>query len=121
MKISIKSFVLLCAIYFLASGLVIADSGDVVKIDGTGCGMFTEVGFIKGDLHQVSVNNDNGNIKVSCSQDLDPTSTGRSIIYNYDNTLIKCGAMGHPTKDWHQVISSNGKAKLTCHYKVGEE
>ena len=120
MKISIKSFVSLCVIYFLASGLATAEPADVVKIDETGCWMLAEVGFIQGDLHQVSVNNENGNIKVSCSQDLDPTSTGRSIIYNYDNTGIECGAMGHPTKDWHQVISSDGQAKLTCHYKDDE-
>jgi hypothetical protein len=117
MKFSIKSSIAICAVCFLTTGVVFADPAEVT-IQEDGCDMFSEFGFVRGDLHQVSVNSANGNIKVTCSQDLEPTSTGRSVIYNYDNTGIMCGALGNPTDDWHQVISRNGQAKLTCHYKV---
>jgi len=129
MKTSIKSFVSLCAIYFLASGLALAEPA-VVFVDEDGCGLLKEDwtwpvdsdDVIIGDLHQVNVNNDNGNVHVTCSQDIEPTSTGRSVIFNFDNTDgLKCRISRIPdvtTEDWHQVISRNGKAKLVCHYKL---
>jgi len=118
MKVSIKLFAPLCAICLLTSGSVLADPAGVT-IEDDHCFMLDEFnGFVQGDLHQVEASSSNGNIKVSCSQDLEPTTTGRSVIFNYDNTNIMCGAMGNPTDDWHQVISRSGKAKLTCHYKA---
>lgn len=117
MKFSIKPVISMCAVYLLATGSVFAEPAEVT-IDADGCWMFSEFGFVRGDVHQVSTSSANGNIKVSCSQDLEPTSTGRSVIYNFDNTGIMCGALGNPTDDWHQVISRNGQAKLTCHYKA---
>lgn len=117
MRLSVKSFVLLCAINVFAMGLAFANPAEVT-IEEDGCVMFSEFGFVTGDLHQVEVKSANGNIHVSCSADLDPTSTGRSVIFNFDNTGIECGALGNPTDDWHQVISRSGQAKLTCHYKA---
>jgi len=126
---SIKTLVSLCTIYFLASGLAMAEPADVF-ITEDGCGLIREHwtspvsgdDVIVGDLHQVSINNDGGNINVTCSQDFEPTSTGRSVIFNYDNTdRAKCKVSVDPeirTEDWHQVISRNGKAKLICHYKA---
>jgi len=98
------------------SGLAFAERAEVF-IDADGCGLLTETGFMAGDLHQVTANSSNGNIKLTCSQDLDPTSTGRSIIYSFDNTGVICFAGLASTEDWHQVISRSGKAKLTCHFK----
>jgi len=127
MKMSTKSLISLFTIYFLTSGLAVAEPADVF-ITEDGCGLLSEFwtapitsdDVVTGDLHRVSVNNDNGNINVACSQDVEPTSTGRSVVFNYDNTNgLKCTVNKVPkiqTEDWHQVISRNGKAKLTCHY-----
>ncbi len=119
MKVSIKFFAPLCAICLLTSGSVLADPAEVTIEDDL-CSMLgeSEGVFVQGDLHQVEASSANGNIKVSCSQDLEPTTTGRSVIFNFDNTGIMCTAMGNPTDDWHQVISRSGKAKLTCHYRA---
>lgn len=121
MKKSTSMLVSLCSVYFLASGIALAESADVF-IDENGCGVLTEFSFAVGDLHQVTANNDNGNIKVSCSVDLEErTSTGRSVIFNYDNTYLECSigtsSGSVKTTDWHQTISASGKARLTCHYK----
>jgi len=127
MKTFIKSGISLCTVYFFASGLALAEPADVF-ITEDGCGLIREFwtypvsedDVIVGDLHRVSANNNNGNINVTCSQDLEPTSTGRSVILNYDNTGgARCKVSVEPeikTEDWHQVISANGKAKLTCHF-----
>jgi hypothetical protein len=118
MNISIKSGLAVCAVYLLAMGSVFADTAEVT-IEMDGCLMYDEdLVVVSGDVHQVATSSENGNIKVSCSTDLEPTSTGRSVIYNFDNTGSLCGAMGSPTDDWHQVISRSGKAKLTCHYRA---
>ena len=129
MQTSIKSFVSLCAIYFLASGLALAEPADV-SITEDGCALLNEneVPVGGGDSVSISANNDNGNITLTCSKDLPPTTSGRSVIFNYDNTTDPddvtlgrtCRVSKNPeirTEDWHQVISAMGKAKLTCHYK----
>jgi len=128
MKTSIKSFVSLSAIYFLTSGLAIAEPADVI-IGDTSCTLATEVNgypsvFVEGVRHKVTSNSENGNISVTCSQDLKPTSTGRSVIFNFDFPEgARCGVRDevdptiiYYTEDWHQIISRSGKAKLVCIY-----
>ena len=127
MKKSIKSIVSLCAIYSLTTGLALAEPADVV-IGDENCTLRTEgyydedAGFyvvgplVSGERHKVTSNNENGNISITCSQEFEPTTTGRSVIYNFENTGLLCYVSGFGTDDWHQVISRNGNAKLTCHY-----
>lgn len=119
MRLTIKSLVTMCAIYFLAAGVVMAEPADVVFIDEGGCGLLNDDGIpVAGEGHEVSANSSNGNVKLTCSINLEPTSTGRSVIYNYDTTGILCGTSGGSTDDWHEVISRSGQAKLTCHFKT---
>jgi len=114
-KVSIKPIVSLCATYLFATGLAMADSA--VVIDGNNCGLFLEGGgTTSGEGLKVTTNSSNGNITITCSQKLPPTDAGRSVIFNYDNTGRECSVSGFLTKDWHQVISRSGNAKLTCHY-----
>ena len=114
----------MCAISFLVSGLAFAEIEPAeINVGDSDCGMADESSgvfrFVNANSRQVSVNSANGNIHVSCSADLDPTITGRSVIYNFDNTQEKCGAFGfEPTDDWHQVTSRSGQAKLICHFKT---
>lgn len=126
MNKSIKIFSSLCAVYFLATGLVLAEAAGVSIIDGL-CGVLDEngVGFRHADTEglQISANSANGNITVTCSLDQERPSTKRSVIFNYDLLEEECtvgrDSEGMPikTKDWHQVISASGKTKLSCHYK----
>lgn len=115
MKTSIKSFVSLCSIGLLTSGLAFAEPA--VVIDGNNCALFKEDGGFTGGVgKKVTTNSSNNNISLTCFQDMEPTLSGRSVIFNFDNTGLRCVVSGHPTDDWHQVISRSGNAKLTCHY-----
>lgn len=123
MKASVKSLVSLCAIFSLSSGLALAQAnGPAVKITEDGCTFKLEDGTssypVLGDLVAIIANSENGNINFTCSFDGDPTSTGRAVVLNYDNTDGGlCFFPGGSTEDWHQVISANGKTKLVCHVK----
>ena len=122
MKTSIKSLVALCATFALTSGLVLADTAPAeifIFADGE-CGMLDEfgAGFVMGEGVQISANSANGNVTLICSAEADRPESGRSVIWNYDNTGGSlCGTLDGATDDWHQVISASGKAKLTCHLK----
>ena len=124
MKSSIKSFVSLCAILSLSSGLALAqDNGPANVIIATdGCTFKLETGTtsdpVTGDLVAIMANSANGNINFTCTYDGEPTSTGRAVVLNYDNTDGGlCGYPGGTTEDWHQVISAKGKTKLICHVR----
>ena len=118
MKTSIRTFVLLCAIYFLASGIALAGPAEV-SITENGCELINQefTAAVSGDLREVSANNQNGNVTISCTHDFGkPNDPRRAIVYNFDTTGVICFAGGNETEDWHQVINANGQAKLTCSY-----
>jgi len=116
-----KSFVSLWAVYFLATGLALAEPADVMIIDGQ-CVVLNEDGdtvsseFTEGQA-VISSSNANGNVTFTCSFKQDRPTAGRSVIFNYDSFLTECGSPWGQTKDWHQVISASGNTKLSCHYK----
>ena len=121
MKVSIKSFVSLCAIYFLTSGLALAQV--VIDFDGF-CTLYEEVdGELTGvhvvgdDKVKITTSSANGNINLTCSAKVPAPNSGRSVVFNYDNTGRYCNVSNTETDDWHQVTSANGNAKLTCHLK----
>ena len=120
MKTSFKSLVALCVIYFLASGIALAGPAEV-SITPDGCVLINQdfTAAVTGDLREVSANNENGNVTMSCTHVFENANDPRrAIVYNFDNTggFVLCDAGGTLTDDWHQVINANGKAKLTCHY-----
>ena len=127
MKSFIKSFAALCAVYFLATGFAVAEPAEVL-VDANGCAFLhelytlplsnipSELDVIVSDQHKISVNNENGNVNFTCSQDVEPTTTGRAVVFNFDNTGLTCKVGSERSEDWHQVISRRGKAKLVCHY-----
>jgi hypothetical protein len=124
MKTSIKSFVSICALYSLTFGLAFAQSeprpAEAIIGDGW-CSVFDEDGIstIKGgDLAAIVASSVNGNINMTCSFELGvPTSNGRTVVLNYDSTNAVCRSPFGTTEDWHQVITSKGKFKLSCHFK----
>ena len=124
MKTSIKSFVSLCAIYFLASGLALAQPA-VIELHEGYCQLWVEVdGEIYPDLItvaddkvKISTSSSNGNINLTCSADVPPPISGRSEVFSFSNTGELCNVSGNPTEDWHQIVSASGKARLSCHFK----
>lgn len=121
MKTSFKSFLSLCAIFSLTSGLAVAqDNGPAeVVIAADSCTLRTEFGVQEvGDLVGIIASSENGNINFTCTYEGEPTTTGRAIVWNFDITGTKCKVPGGLfTDDWHEVISASGKIKLVCHYK----
>lgn len=128
MQVSIKFFVSLCAIYFLTTGLTLAEPADIT-ITPDNCALLDEYGdpAVVVDQRTVSSNNANGNLSVTCSYDFEEKlDARRSVIWNFDNTGFTCGipifndsgaiVSYQRTEDWHEVISASGKAKLSCHF-----
>ena len=134
MKISIKYFFALLAVYSLSVGLALAGPALVIGIDG--CGLLDGNGFgtnMGASGITVSANSSNGNVMHTCSADVAPDSSSkRSKIWSVENTFgffcddpsddidgCVCGIDGTDilTDDWHQVVSASGKTKLVCHFK----
>ena len=111
----------LVAIYLLSVGAALAEPALVIGIDG--CGLFNGNGMREeGTGVTVSAENQNGNVMHTCSADVEAPHTGRTAIFNFDNTKIKCGIDNgfggdlEETEDWHEVVTKKGKAKLICHF-----
>jgi hypothetical protein len=125
MKSTFKNIFVLLAIYLLSIGSASAEAAlvigieDCVLLDGNG-----DIAWLDtGSGITVSANSSNGNIMHTCSADVTPPATGRTAIFNFDNTGLRCGiddGIGGNlaiTDDWHQVVNSDGKAKVVCHFK----
>ena len=125
MKSTFKNIFVLFAVYSLSIGSASAESAIVIGIDD--CVLLDGNGDIAsldtGSGITVSANSSNGNVMHTCSADVTPPATGRTAIFNIDNTGFRCGiddGFGgnlEVTDDWHQVVNRNGKAKVVCHFK----
>lgn len=47
-----------------------------------------------------------------------PNSTGRAVIYNYENTGLLCGTALGLTKDWQNTVSASGNVTLVCKLRL---
>jgi len=128
MKSIYTYFFALIAIFSLSIGSAIAEPAVVIGIEGcTLLGGNGEIEAYVGSGITVSAHSSNGNVKHTCKGDVTPPDSGRSAIWNYDNTEflqpgyggVLCGIDGTSavTDDWHQVVSSSGKAMMVCHFK----
>lgn len=124
MKSTFKYITTLLAIYLLSIGSALAEPALVIGIEG--CTLLDGNGNIEvavGSGITVSANSSNGNVMHTCSATVTPPDSGRSAIFNVDNTGYPCGlddGFGGNvavTDDWHQVVSKSGKAKMVCHFK----
>ncbi len=124
MKSKYKFVFTLLAVYLLSLGSALADSALVIGIED--CTLLDGNGGIEvaaGSGVTVSANSSNGNVMHTCSADVTPPDSGRSAIFNIDNTGLWCGlddgSGGNAaiTEDWHQVVSRSGKAKMVCHFR----
>ena len=114
----------LLTIYLLSVGSAFAEPAMVIGIDK--CTLLDGNGFVAfeaGSGVTVSAQSSNNNSMHTCSANVIPPDSGRSAIFNIENTGFPCGlddGFGGNlavTNDWHQVVSARGKAKLVCHFK----
>jgi hypothetical protein len=122
MKLSTISTVVLGAVSFLAFGVAIAGPAEISIVDGV-CKMINQnkTNLVFTDGVEVSSNNQNGNVSKSCTYQFPSANDPRrAIVYNFDNTdggiCFADGTEETATANWHQVITADGKSKLTCHY-----
>ena len=100
----------------LAAGL--NAGGGAIVINDKGCGMLDgDGGFVFADRdHAVITPSPNGNGMLSCKVKGVPNSTGKAVIWNFENrgSLVQCGTPAGPTDNWQETISASGNATLTC-------
>jgi hypothetical protein len=93
-----------------------ARAGAVVAKDDM-CGLFDGDGGIVMGASSIQVTNAGGVAIVKCSVKNVANSTGRAVHYNFATTNMPCGTVNGSTEDWHETVSANGNATLTCRFK----
>lgn len=99
---------------FVATG-AFANNG-AVRIDDFGCGVLdgNGNGVYTTDSKVVMTPSPNGNTVLKCFAKNVPNNTGRAVRWNYENTGYSCGTQSGSTTDWHETVSTSGRAVLTC-------
>lgn len=126
-KNSLKFLCVLIATYLLSLGSALAEPALVISIDG--CGVFDGTGApvrYQGTGVTVSAQNANGNVTHTCTVDaVTPPPNGRAAVFSIDHPEtfgrtcgMDDGTGGNiaETDDWHEVVTSKGKAKLVCQF-----
>ena len=86
-----------------------------VHIDDFACGLFDGNGalVITNDSSVVITSSGNGNL--NCQADVTPSATGKAVHYDFDSTGLLCGTINGATDKWHETVSANGNATISCH------
>ena len=117
MKKVLLASVILAISGFSAQAL---DTSAVVITDES-CGMLNGGGgfILTTDTKRIATGSPNGNTMFQCRTQL-PSHDGGAYNFSFETQNIACGIMTQTgfvaTNDWHQVISSDGQATLTCKY-----
>jgi hypothetical protein len=87
-----------------------------IHINGFGCGMIDGDGnpFIADISSVVITSSGNANLKCQTKGTV-PNSTGKAVVYNFENTGITCETTSGVTAKWKETVSASGNATLTCH------
>lgn len=89
-----------------------------IHISDFGCGMIDGNGNYFVTTLSAVVITPSGNANLKCQKKVAvPNSTGRAVVWNYDNTGMMCATNAGLTKDWQETVSASGMATLTCHSK----
>ena len=105
----------------LVAGLAVpagARAGGAVVAKNEICGLFDGDGGIVTGTASIQVTNAGGVNVVKCSVKNVSNSQGRAVHYNFGNTNMACGTAFGMTEDWHETVSTNGNATLTCRIKA---
>lgn len=103
-----------------------SETSRAVIIKDTACGLFDgDGGFVyTEDTMILGAHSANGNSKLTCKAKDVPNSTGRAVVFNFENTGALCGIFSPhgflTTDDWQETVSASGVATLQCHYKLPE-
>lgn len=91
-----------------------ATAAPAIVIKDAGCGMLDgDGGFVFTNATQAVITS-SGQGKISCKVQGVANSTGRAVIWNFENTGLLCGTLSDITAKWQNVVSASGNATLTC-------
>jgi hypothetical protein len=108
------------AICSLSSGTVKAlDIGatDCLVLDASLNDVIMVSSAYGGDTVVHSVNTPSGNTNAHCNGTLpsNATTPSRTMVITSDDNPSTCDTLYGSSRDWHLVLTKNGKANLTCH------
>ena len=91
----------------LASGALVINDQGCGLLDGNGGGVSAD------SDHAVVTPSGNGVLK--CKVAGVSNSTGKAVQWSFANTGYSCSTPAGSTTDWHETVSADGNATLTCH------
>jgi hypothetical protein len=109
------------AIAVVASTVLSAASGahaQAIVLDDVDCALFDGNGAlvaVPGGGHFVLTPSKNGTLEARCSGIVSPASGGGTVQYDFDSTGEECEVAACVTTKWHEVVTPNGNATVTCH------
>ena len=100
--------------FFITAG-AFANNG-AVHINNFGCGVLdgNGNGVYTTNSKVTITHSPNGNTILKCFAKGVPNNTGRAVRWNYATTGYSCGTQSGSTTDWHEIVSTRGRAVLTC-------
>jgi hypothetical protein len=106
---------MVCVFLMAVSFTAMADPAVVIR--DFSCGLLDGNGGAVGTTNTFAVVTDSetGAVMLRCQADVTPSSSGKAVQWNYDNTGLLCGVLVGVTSKWREVVSAQGNATLHCH------
>jgi hypothetical protein len=99
---------------FLLVPMSVWASPAVVIMD-FGCGLLDGNGGFAFTYGTIEIDTSSGNTTEKCHASGVPNDTGTAVHWDITNTGLECGTeSGALTPDWHETVSADGEATLTC-------
>jgi hypothetical protein len=100
-----------------AFGLIVvaaAHADPAVRIDSAGCVFLDGNGSLVFFEADRTVITSAGNINTVCKGTVAPAAGGGAVTYDLESTGLVCVTFGCVTEKWHETVSANGNATVTC-------
>ena len=105
----------------LLAGGMHADNPAVVINDSSSCGMLDGNENLVSTDNTHTVTKSDGNSSVNCQANVTPSTTGKAVHWDNDNTSMLCKTPGGYTNDWKETVSADGQASLSCHINGSDQ
>jgi hypothetical protein len=104
---------------FLALSLSVSSlafANGAVHMDDFGCGLLDgNGGFVYTTDSRVTITPSNNNVTIlKCTARGVANNTGSAAHFDHASTGYPCNTQAGSTYDWHETVSANGVATLTC-------
>jgi|ERR1043165_9554420 hypothetical protein len=99
----------------MASAINMLANNPAVVVEESLCALLDGNGSIVSADSSQTVVAASGNSKMSCKANVDPSSTGTAVRWDFDNTGLSCETPTGLTTDWQETVSAAGQATITCH------